>query len=180
MHLARLRATVKGYCQSAASMWKKQVKTTQVKVHVATCIWFIIVSHLNYGPLQVNILLRTCSEKSIVLPSLAVCYQLANHCDGGEGEWRYWLLVARLATRWDSVCWKHDMHHWDGGLRARHSIAISCCSHFVLLCYFRGRGLAWVDLLPSPSHPPPSHSLHPPPPPPLLPPSSLLPRWGVD
>ena len=39
------------------------------------------------------------SGKSIVLPSLAVCYQLANHCDGGEGEWRYWLLVARLATR---------------------------------------------------------------------------------
>ena len=36
---------MKGYCQSAASAWKKPgMKTTQVEARMATCVWFIVIS----------------------------------------------------------------------------------------------------------------------------------------
>ena len=55
--LAQSRVTVKGSCQSPASVWKKAgAKTTQVESHMATCVWFI-VSYLLVS--QARLWLRT-------------------------------------------------------------------------------------------------------------------------
>ena len=35
---------------------------TQIEARMAAYVWFVIVSYINYGPLQVNILLRTVTN----------------------------------------------------------------------------------------------------------------------
>jgi len=62
--------------------------------------------HLSHAVINLELLFH-------LLMHCTVCHQLADDCDGREGEWGYRLLVAGLATRWDSsphASWKMDVH----------------------------------------------------------------------
>ena len=93
---------------------------------MATYVWFIIINYLSYGPLQVNILLHTVTNLLLYLHLQYVTNWLTivmaeRESEGIDFWWLDWQQGGIVSVK-NMICMT-----WDGGLRAKHNVAISCC-----------------------------------------------------